>query len=135
MKICFPVESDKGLDSEVFGHFGSAPIFIVFNTETKTIDTINNQDLGHVHGMCNPLKALDGNKVDVVIVGGIGAGAIKKLNQMGTKIYKSSKATIKDNLELFENKALSELTAKHACGGHGGDCGHNHNHGDFPIVS
>ena len=45
MKICFPVESDKGLDSEVFGHFGSAPIFVVFDTETKSTDTINNQDL------------------------------------------------------------------------------------------
>jgi len=135
MKICFPVESDKGLDSKVFGHFGSAPVFVVYNTETKAIDKIDNQDLGHIHGMCNPLKALDGNKVDVVIVGGIGAGAIKKLNEMGTKIYKSFEVTIKENLELFENNALSELTAKHACGGHaGGGCGHNHNHGDFPII-
>jgi predicted Fe-Mo cluster-binding NifX family protein len=40
MKICFPVESDKGLDSEVFGHFGSAPTFVVFDTEAKSIDTI-----------------------------------------------------------------------------------------------
>ena len=64
MKICFPVESDKGLDSEVFGHFGSAPIFVVIDTEANSIDTINNQDLGHAHGMCSPLKTLDG-KVDV----------------------------------------------------------------------
>ncbi len=83
MKICFPVESDKGLDSDVFGHFGSAPIFVAFDTLTKSIDTISNQDLGHAHGMCNPLKALDGKMVDVIIVGGIGAGAINKLNGMG----------------------------------------------------
>lgn len=132
MKICFPVESDKGLDSEVFGHFGSAPTFVVFNTETKSIDTINNQDLGHVHGMCNPLKALDGNSVDVVIVGGIGAGAIKKLNAMGTKIYKSSKTTIQGNLELFESNTLSELTVEHSCGGHTGSCGHGDS--DFPVA-
>ena len=60
MQICFPVEIDKGLDSDVFGHFGSAPFFVVFDTENKSIHTINNQDLGHVHGMCNPLKALNG---------------------------------------------------------------------------
>ena len=29
MKMCFPVESDQGLESKVFGHFGSAPVFVV----------------------------------------------------------------------------------------------------------
>ncbi len=90
MKICFPVKSDKGLDSEVFDHFGSAPIFVVFDAETKSIDTINNQDLGHAHGMCSPLKALDGKMVNVIVGGGIGAGAINKLNAMGIKIYNAS---------------------------------------------
>ena len=124
MKICFPVESDKGLDSEVFGHFGSAPIFVVFDTETKSTDTINNQDLGHVHGMCSPLKALGGKIVDIIIVGGIGAGAINKLSEMGIKVYNASKGTVRDNIGLFESKTISEITVKHACGGHAGECGH-----------
>ncbi len=135
MKICFPVELDKGLESEVFGHFGSAPVFVVFNTETKTIDKINNQDLGHVHGKCNPLKALDGNIVDIVIVGGAGKGAINQLNKAGIKIFKASKISIQDNLGLFENNSLSELTVEHACGGHGDSCGHDHGNSDFPIVT
>ena len=67
MKVCFPVESDKGLDSEVYDHFGSAPVFVVFDTEIKSINTINNQDLGHVHGKCSPLKALDGKMVDAIV--------------------------------------------------------------------
>lgn len=124
MKMCFPVESDKGLDSEVFGHFGSAPTFVVFDTEAKSIDTINNQDLGHVHGMCNPLKALDGKMVDAIVVGGIGAGAINKLNAMGIKVYKASKGTVRDNIGLFESNTMSEITLKHACGGHAGGCAH-----------
>jgi predicted Fe-Mo cluster-binding NifX family protein len=124
MKICFPVESDKGLDSEVFGHFGSAPIFVVFDTETKSTDTINNQDLGHVHGMCSPLKALGGKIVDIIIVGGIGVGAINKLGEMGIKVYRASKGTVRDNIGLFESKTISEITVEHACGGHAGECGH-----------
>lgn len=124
MKICFPVESDKGLDSEVFGHFGSAPIFIVFNTETKTIDTINNQDLGHVHGMCSPLKALGGKIVDIIVVGGIGAGAINKLGEMGIKVYRASNGTIRDNIGLVENNTISEITLQHACDGHTDGCEH-----------
>lgn len=124
MKICFPVESDKGLESEVFGHFGSAPRFVVFDTEANSINTINNQDLGHVHGMCNPLKALDGKMVDIIIVGGIGAGAINKLNEMGIKVYKASKGTIQDNIKLFESNTMSEMTLEQTCGGHAGGCGH-----------
>ncbi len=116
MKICFPVESDKGLDSDVFGHFGSAPIFVTFDTLTKSIDTISNQDLGHAHGMCNPLKALDGKMVDVIIVGGIGAGAINKLNEMGIKVYRASEGTVRDNIKIFKNNTMSEITGEHACG-------------------
>lgn len=124
MKICFPVESDKGLESDVFGHFGSAPRFVVFDTESKAINTINNQDLGHVHGMCNPLKALDGKRVDTIIVGGIGAGAINKLNEMGIKVYKASKGTVQDNIKLFETNTMSEMTLAQTCSGHADGCGH-----------
>jgi len=124
MKICFPVESDKGLESDVFGHFGSAPRFVVFDTESKAINTINNQDLGHVHGMCNPLKALDGKRVDTIIVGGIGAGAINKLNEMGIKVYKASKGTVQDNIKLFETNTMSEMTLAQTCSAHADGCGH-----------
>ncbi len=124
MKICFPVESDKGLDSVVFGHFGSAPQFVVFDTKVKSIGTIDNQDLGHAHGKCSPLKALDGKMVDIIIVGGIGAGAINKLNQMGIKVYKALKNTVQDNIQLFESNTMSEMTIAQTCGGHTGGCGH-----------
>ena len=124
MKMCFPVESDQGLESKVFGHFGSAPVFVVYETETNSIDTINNQDLGHTHGKCSPLKALDGKTVDVIVVGGIGAGAITKLNGMGIKVYRASKGTVRDNIELFKSNTMTEFTIEHTCGGHTGGCGH-----------
>jgi predicted Fe-Mo cluster-binding NifX family protein len=126
MKLCFPVESNQGLDSIVFGHFGSAPLFVVFDTETQTLETISNQDLGHVHGMCSPLKALNGKAVDAIVVGGIGAGAINKLNALGIKVYRASQGTVKSNIELQQQGILPEMSAEHACGGHGhaGGCGH-----------
>ena len=123
MKVCFPVESDKGLDSEVYDHFGSAPVFVVFDTDKKSINTINNQDLGHVHGKCSPLKALDGKMVDAIVVGGIGAGAINKLNAMGIKVYRATKGTVQTNIGLFESCKMDEITIEHACGGHAGGCG------------
>ncbi|MCP3921865.1 MAG: diguanylate cyclase [Desulfobacterales bacterium] len=124
MKICFPVEEDKGLESEVFGHFGSAPLFVVYDTDDESISTINNQDLGHVHGKCNPLKALNGKMVDAVIVGGIGAGAITKLNGMGIKVYKASEGNIKINIDLFKTSGIKEMNIEQTCGGNIGGCIH-----------
>jgi predicted Fe-Mo cluster-binding NifX family protein len=124
MKLCFPVESDKGLESEVYGHFGSAPVFMVIDTETKAIEAINNQNLVHEHGMCNPLKAIDGKQVDAIVVGGIGAGAINKLNAAGVKVYRAFQGSVQVNLTAFDNNQMPELTVQHACGGHGGGCGH-----------
>ena len=123
MKLCFPVKEGNGLESIVFNHFGSSPLFIVFNAETNETDVINNQDLGHVHGMCNPFKALNGEIVDVIIVGGIGAGAIRKLNSMGIKVFRASEDSIQKNIDLFGSNSLHELSMDDACTHHGG-CDH-----------
>ncbi|RME41495.1 MAG: diguanylate cyclase, partial [Deltaproteobacteria bacterium] len=37
MKVCFPVNNDQGLESEVYGHFGSAPAFVVVDTESHEV--------------------------------------------------------------------------------------------------
>jgi len=123
MKVCFPVATDDGLDSVVYGHFGSAPLFLLVDTESNTINSINNQDLGHAHGMCSPLKALGGFSIDLLVVGGIGAGAINKLNALGIRVFRAGDTTIQKNLDLFKNKALFEITLNDACSQHGG-CGH-----------
>ena len=62
--------------------------------------------------------------IDAVVVGGIGAGALMKLNADGIKVYKSVKETVKENLDLLRDDRLPELTLKHTCGGHQGCCGH-----------
>jgi len=124
MKICFPVESDKGLESEVYGHFGSAPVFVIVDTETQAIDTITNGNQHHAHGMCNPLKALNDKPVDAIVVGGIGAGAINKLNTQGIKVYRAFMGSVDTNLTYFKNGSMPQLTLDQACGGHGEGCSH-----------
>ena len=85
MKICFPTETLQGLQSPVYEHFGSAPGFVIVDTESKDVEEINNSDLHHAHGMCQPLKALGGRVVDAIAVGGIGMGALMKLAGSGHK--------------------------------------------------
>ncbi len=126
MKICFPVQQDNGMDSTVYNHFGSAPIFVVVDTEADHIASINNRDQHHVHGQCNPMKALDNQQVDAIIVGGIGAGALTRLNQMGIIVHSSQAPTIRENLALYADDALPVLTVQGCCGGHSKDGGCAH---------
>lgn len=126
MKICFPVQKNEGLGSRVYNHFGSAPMFIVVDTETNNVLTINNKDQHHSHGACNPIKALDGQSVDAVVVGGIGAGALNRLNQAGIRVYQAKAPTVEENILMFKAKSLFEFMPRHCCGGHshGKECAH-----------
>jgi predicted Fe-Mo cluster-binding NifX family protein len=126
MKVCFAVERDEGINSAVYGHFGSAPAFIMVDTDGDQVSTVNNQDQNHVHGACNPIKAVGGLAPDAVVVGGIGAGAIQGLNAKGVKVYRAGAETVKQNLSLLKEGKLPELTIQHACAGHshGESCGH-----------
>ena len=126
MKICFPVLKAEGLNSKVYGHFGSAPEFVVVETDSDTITTIRNKDQHHSHGACSPMKALDNQAIDAVVVGGIGAGALSKLNQSGIKVFHAQALTVKDNISLFKANDLREFAATHCCPGHGKGvgCGH-----------
>ena len=125
-----PVSENKGMESVPFGHFGSAPEFVICDLESNEVKSINNGDLGHEHGKCQPLKALEGNKVDAIIVGGIGAGAIMKLNAMGTKVYRGVNDTIEANLKLLQENKLQELSKDDACSHNHSDggCAHGHGH-------
>lgn len=127
MKICFPVQNDEGLASRVFGHFGSAPYFLVVDTASNALSVIRNGDLHHRHGACNPLKALEGQQVDAVVVGGIGQGALSRLNQNGVRVHHAQATTVRENLALLAAKTLPEYTLQACCAGHarGGGCSHS----------
>ncbi|MFP4350950.1 MAG: NifB/NifX family molybdenum-iron cluster-binding protein [Thermodesulfobacteriota bacterium] len=120
MKIAFPCQENKGLESPVYSHFGSAPFFIVVDPETGDIEAITNKDLHHAHGHCQPLLALGGRPVDAVVVGGIGKGALFKLNNSGVTAYRAVEGTVSENLELIRSGRLPQFTMDHTCSGHDG---------------
>ncbi len=123
MKVGFAIEVNEGLDSAVYGHFGSAPGFIIVDTDLNQVSVVDNTNARHVHGACSPLEALGGNSVDAMVVGGIGPGAIMKLNAMGVKVFRAGAATVRENLALLGKSGLQELSLDEACRDHGGNCG------------
>jgi predicted Fe-Mo cluster-binding NifX family protein len=132
MKIAFPVMVDLGLKSSVYGHFGSASGFLVVDTDSSEALGVKNEDEHHAHGKCQPLKALGGTRVDAVVVGGIGYGALSQLQVQGIKVFRAVEGTVKENLSLLEAGRLPEFSINMTCAGHhsGGGCEHSSSKGE-----
>ena len=119
MIVCFPVENNEGINSSVYGHFGSAPGFVLYNTDNEELDFIDNKNKVHDHGACNPATALAGRFVDTVVVGGIGKGAIMKLASDGIKVARAKSGVISEDVKYFINGELEILTDDMSTCSHG----------------
>jgi predicted Fe-Mo cluster-binding NifX family protein len=126
MKICIPVEENNGIDSRVCAHFGSAPFFLIVDTDTSECDSIVNSGAHHAHGMCQPLALLEGKEIDGVVVGGIGRGALFKLQAGNIGVYLAQHPTVRETVEAHKAGTLQPVNPANACAGHG------HGHGDGP---
>jgi len=134
MNICIPVEEDKGLQSQVCAHFGSAPAFMMVDTDSGTCRAITNKNQHHGHGMCMPLASLQGERIDGMVVGGIGMGALNKLAAASITVYRSTSQTVEATLAALKAGSLERVTVETACnhhgqGPHGQGQGHAHRHG------
>lgn len=119
MKICIPTETNEGKKANVYGHFGSAPFFTIYDTDSKAIEIVDNANSHHEHGTCNPIAALQGRKVDVVVTGGMGARAVMMLNASGIRVFRAVPGTVENIISTFGSRELEELTTHNACAAHG----------------
>lgn len=120
MIICIPTIGNEGQAARVHDHFGSAPFFALCNTETGETETVDNGNLHHAHGMCQPLAVFADRKIDAVVCGGMGARAVQKLNAGGIRAYRALPGTVAEILAQFAAGKLPEITAKNSCGHHPG---------------
>ena len=119
MQICIPVDNDNGLSSTVCAHFGSAPAFMIVNTDDRSCRLLQNQNDHHAHGMCVPVAALQGETVDGIVVGGIGMGALNKLIAADIQVYRADCNTVAEVVDAFNSGALTVMQPGMSCRGHG----------------
>lgn len=123
MKLCLPVTENDGIKSSVSEHFGSAPYFIIVDTDTTECSVITNTNSNHSHGMCQPLSVLSNYQFDGIVVGGIGLGALNKLRASNIKVFKTEYTNITDTVEAYKANKLKEMTTEASCAHHDHDCG------------
>ena len=120
MKICVPTHDNEGLESDICGHFGSAPYFLVYDTESDDHQVLDNTGRVHEHGRCNPLAAFARSPIDVLLTAGIGTGALLRLNEAGIKAFRcATEGSASEAIRSFRSGSLPEITPEEGCGHHG----------------
>jgi predicted Fe-Mo cluster-binding NifX family protein len=118
MRICIPTETTDGTNSLAYGHFGSAPFFTIFETETASCYSVPNNNDHHEHGTCMPLAALANEKVDIVVCRGMGARAVQILNERNIRAYAADGATVAEMVSSYQKGLCQELNSGNSCQNH-----------------
>ena len=122
-RIAIPSLEAGGLDGNRSGHFGHCDVFTLVDVkegEIENVTTIANQS--HVQGGCMvPVNLLAENKVNALIVGGIGMRPLMGFRQVGIDVYHDpTRPEIRPVVEdLIEGK-LPMIEDNQVCGGGGG---------------
>jgi predicted Fe-Mo cluster-binding NifX family protein len=115
MRIAIPVSGTRGMDEAVHGHFGHAPYFAIVETTDGSVHCVANGNAGHEHGQCNPMATLAGERVDALVVQGIGAGAIGGLQRLGITVYRSTAPTVSAALAELQAGTLPQVGPMGSC--------------------
>jgi predicted Fe-Mo cluster-binding NifX family protein len=137
MKVCFPISEDFGVKSTVYGHFNSAPFFLVVDTDTKETLTIANCDPKNPLAGCDPFSALKVYNIDGIIAGCMGDSALQAMNLCGFRVFEAESENLIENMELFKQEKLQESVVQNSAAegrcsdgesSSGEGCGHDHDH-------
>jgi len=107
MKIAFPIENNKGLESLIYDHFGRAPEFLIVDTETLSCQPISNNKLSDENSGCKSHVFTDHPEVNAIITECIGDGSLRNLTKAGIKVYKATKGSINKHIDLFNGGSLN----------------------------
>ena len=131
MKLCI-TSTGKEIEANVDTTFGRAPYFFLIDTDTNTIEVVENTAGTQGHGAGIAAAQLVSDKgVDGVLTGYVGPNAFDAFRTSGIKLFvgASSQDTVKEALAKFNNGEYNEAPAPQEvppCGpdkGRGPGCG------------
>ncbi|HKM03894.1 MAG: NifB/NifX family molybdenum-iron cluster-binding protein [Prevotella sp.] len=122
MKIAIPVD-EKSLDSNVCVSFGRTPYFLIYDVDTKESVFLDNSAAASTGGAgIKAAQTIVDNKANVLLTPRCGENAAEVLKSADIEIFKTTSASVKDNIDAFIDGKLSLLDEIHAgFHGHGGN--------------
>jgi predicted Fe-Mo cluster-binding NifX family protein len=123
VRVAIPSQGEGGLDGVRAGHFGHCDVFTCIDIEDGQIGAVRivaNKE--HVQGGCMvPVQLLVQEKVNAIVVGGIGMRPLMGFKQMGIAVYhEAEQPAIRPVVEDFAAGKLALITDQQVCGGGGG---------------
>lgn len=117
MLVSVPISDDQGLESAVNGHFGKAPSYLIFDTETGKSSVLDNRS-DHMGGVDSPPDYMAKNGVSVVVCSGLGTKALTLLRSLDIDVFVGATGQAKDALAQWRSGTLSEARDENACKDH-----------------
>ena len=119
-RIAIPSEGNGDLQGVRSGHFGHCGVFTLIdveNGEIKNVETVSNQE--HSEGGCLvPVNILANQKVNALVVSGIGRRPLVGFNNVGIQVYYEAQTPEVGNVvEKLIAGNLPIMSAEQACGG------------------
>ncbi len=122
VRIAVPSDGNGGLDGQRAGHFGHCDVFTMVDVEDgeiREVSILANKE--HVQGGCMvPVQLLADNKVERLIVGGIGMRPLMGFRQVGIDVYyDGERRDIRPVVEDMIAGKLPVIGDDQVCGGGG----------------
>ena len=122
-RIAIPSNGQGGMGGTRAGHFGHCDVFTIVDVENckmKEIYILKNMD--HMQGGCMvPVNLLSENRVNAIIVGGIGMRPLMGFKQMGIAVFHDDqRPDIEPVVKDLIAGNLAEIRNDQVCGGGGG---------------
>jgi predicted Fe-Mo cluster-binding NifX family protein len=117
MKISVPSMGNKGLEEEISPHFGRAPIFTIYDTETEKVEILQNTSQ-HMGGSGLPPELMHAHGIDIMLCSGLGPRAVQMFEQLGIMVYVGAKGSVSDTIEAWKRGVLQEATDETVCKEH-----------------
>ena len=123
MKICMPVDQDKGLRSEIAPNFRAAPALLLIDSDSRECIAIDASS-GACHSTPVDIDA-------VVYADGIGRGMFNGLRSRGIRVLKTESITVDEALTELAAGRLIEVAEVGCCSGgaHDQAAAHGQEHG------
>ena len=119
-RIAVPSNGEGGMNGTRSGHFGHCDVFTLIDVEDGRINDVSIlKNKEHVQGGCMvPVNLLSENRVNALVVGGIGMRPLMGFRQAGILVYHDDqRSDIKPVVEDLIAGKLTEIRNDQVCGG------------------
>lgn len=118
MKICVTA-SGEGLDSEVDPRFGRCAYFIIYDPETRSVESIANASTAASGGAgVKAAEAIANEDVSVLLTGRVGPNAFSIFAELGIDVQ-VAKGTVREAIRQYEAGELEAISSPNSSPGFG----------------